>query len=638
MAHMEQIFKKPRPKKDIQKWTLGYDHYALISKYIYDPVSLYRFTRVCTRTSAPFNMLQNLSTNIVDYGDFPNIRTHVIYTDRNRGVSDFMAGVSRKMYFGTRQSFRAYFKGILCIKITLPTEDEEPGKIIHHPVIPVFATVHVPEPFIRLVVDFLNACPGLWTDNMIEADCNMHSTFERYIKKKIRYKCDTKAIMELYDSSPIKMSEQGDLDSCFLIFIKLDKIITSVVSSAVYMKNLVKADYITTLKREGKQLISIGGIEIPAQCIDITDRDFSYRIDPLMPIFNSADLWSSLNSCTPLCGLDMDMVEVMRRYAGNAFDSTKKLKKNEIAVFKLESYDGVFNVSEKGVHRDVFYVILLPRLQMNYFIANNLDRIEPINSMFSHVKGTHVVVGYMTYETGSDYAWLADNFEIARNFDTHYGANCGRRSGWNVKKDRRFVTGVDIYRMGMENKVVINGIITEIDEDMASTRKRMSVLYMKYGYFIGNDFVRCLQTGVDMRSVVRYTRELAERRGFTMRDIKTMAHDAAVMRQFVLYSDSCLIRADFPTEWLGRTFDDDAAYIQTPLGLLTYRQCKTSRDTRVTDILIECMNMNEILFYLVTGRKKERYEKVDISVLQGGLPGRKSDDGECEKKDGGLLQ
>ena len=107
-SHYERVCMAPRDKVDEQKWSLGYDHYALISKYIYDYKTAVNFVKVCSRTSGLFHMHKNLGVNIKDMSDWPKMQTHVIYTDREEGIPFFNKDVN-KCLFGTYHSFRTYF-------------------------------------------------------------------------------------------------------------------------------------------------------------------------------------------------------------------------------------------------------------------------------------------------------------------------------------------------------------------------------------------------------------------------------------------------------------------------------------------------------------------------------------------------
>lgn len=659
-------FINPRDKV-YDKWSLDYNHYAIISKYIYDNETLVNLTKVCTRASAPFNMNKNLSVNIVYPEDWYKLYTHVIYTDRKEGIVDFINGASRKEYAGTKQSFYNYFSGLLCIKVTFKNGVSD--------ISPVFSTVYLPKQILDLLLQFMQKFKNV----NIAYELSIFHIFKDFCKRKL---LSVHQLIDMYDKASMKMTQRNDLEKMLniqnkgIVFcIKVNKLLCAILSLILYIKDMFDLKGVNVFKRGNLKYVDIDGISFPLVEHYHSTID---GCDMLSEVINNISPVCTLSTSTSLCAIDINMIKLIVKYLDklnlekkcthetfthetfthksqqcklnqkskldnvNSFYENYKLKRfNRINspiimhdfIYKLMEYKKVivfdmesFNQNELGEnYRDNFHVILLPTEQMNNLILKNKDNLDPINDKYLYIKNTNVIIGYITSNKVTKYIDIFECFNSVMNLD------CITSKQVKCKKGMRFITKVIVYDIINEHKVYVDGRYIDIDDDIIGLERRISLLCLKYGYMIDIGHMRQYDHALSFQDIERETRVISSKYSCTnvsctnvtctnVSSINELVYEPLFLRQFTMFYGSCIIKMGFPNNWIGRVYGDDVLYISTPRGFINYRECYRDMNQSIQQCLKTNINTNFVLYYLVTG---------DYMFINYGIHDSDNSDNEC---------
>lgn len=601
-------FVNPRDKV-YDKWSLGYDHYAIISKYIYDERSLANFTKVCTRTSAPFNMNMNLSVNIKHPEDWSKLYTHVIYTDRESGISDFITGATRREYFGTKLSFYNHFNGLLCIKVNFKAGVSY--------IAPVFSTVYLPIQILSLLLQFMHR----FSTVNIAYDLSMFRIFKDFCKRKL---LSVHQLLGMYDRAPMKMSQRSDLEKMLniqnrgVIFcVKVNKLLCAVLSLVLNIKDIFNLKNVTLFNRGNTSYVDLDGISFPTVA---SDKSVVDDCSILSEITHNITPVCTIESSTLLCGIDINMVKLIVKYmdklaleksqleqVNNFYENYRFKRMNRInspilmndLLYKLNEYKKVIMFDMESFnenYRDKFHVVLLPTEQMNNFILKNKDDIDPINDKYLYVKGTNIIVGYITVDKATKYVDIFECFNSVLNLD------CITSKQITCNKWKRYITKIAIYDVINEHKIYVDGRYIDIDDEIVRLERKISLLCLKYGYMIDIGHMRQYDHALSFQDIERETRVISTRYSSAyVKSITELVYEPLFLRQFTMFYGSCIIKMGFPNNWIGRVYGDDVLYISTPRGFINYRECYRSEDATVQQCLKCNINSNFVLYYLVTG-------------------------------------
>ena len=570
MDKIQQVFNNPRNRVNPDKWTLGYDHYATISKYIYDYKSLINFMRVCTRTTAPLNLHENLSVNILDVNDWKKIQTHTIHTDLPNGRPLFMENVEYKKFTGNFRSFIKYIDAAIYISCTPLGEDECFNLVSCVKILPLE------------LLEVVRCYIVISSKNIIRLTKN--SSCYKYVDKN--------TMMEIYKRSPIKAltfeSLTNNIDKMKFFTCNLSTIIQQVVCFNIKCQFYDR--FYANIKREGKDVFELNKIIFPLYNVPFND----YVSKPLESIIKVSTRKRYYRTKTALCDIGLNLLrEITELLKDDGNEIVMKrdcfvTHENNFTVFKMVCY----NEKDDRKYRN-FIVAFLPR---GYYIStlfNHYYDLEPINNSCVWVKNTNVIISICgSKEYLYDLALNAIMVDRSDFDDMEYFSKY------------RFITDIVVYYIDKdkylkENKG--NEMFFDINFDYNST----DFLSLKYKYTVDSNKMDFDFYEIEKDDNIFWkTRSLQHELGLEIQDIKTLKYSEDILDYFEIFYDRFIIKVEVPEDWSNVPLSDDILCTSTKKGILTYVECLNSGSEEILKKVhfqtYESENGNFLLYFLTT--------------------------------------
>ena len=579
---MQEIFINPRNRKNPKKWSLDYNHFTILSKYIYDYKSLVNYMKVCTRTSGALNMKKNLSVNIAYPEDWWKLQTQVIYTDREISYPYFMKGIDNKEYFGTHSSFHSYLKGsmyLLCKDVT--------GDDINL----LFIDAYLPNEMIQVIASY-----AVSSAQMTLFRCYMNISASMVDIKKTD-------IMALYDNAWYKHIERDSLisyekhiDGIKSIIIKVDiPSIFDEIANASFSKTLYDR-FVETPIREGKHIYLLNGIKLPL---------YDDRWNVGLSVLKYTTEAISFHAKTRLCGISIDKIEVdtkvlqMSSGIRDLIDRCYIIKDTMVVLLKMYDYDGLDN------NRCTFTFAYLPNALYNAFMFDSYNDIEPLSDDYVHIKGTDIIVSRISEERRL-YMILKQTITFDFDIDKYF-----------MLKGSRFITDISIHIFDRDRYLADNKrASTFFQAGKANTR--VSFLGLKYGYYADD---RCLDNtryAVDFFTGIDSTfRAIQHDYGYSICNIKDIRYDNIIRDHVNINRGRFIVSERIPQEWMSEQIEDTMLFKSTYYGYMTYKDCINSGIEWLAELVrrYATKENNFVLYYLLNGDKnfvKECKDKADL--------------------------
>lgn len=541
---LDDLFICPRKRK-CQKWTLGYDHYSLLSKYIYDYHTLVNFIKVCTRTTAPFNLPSNLGVNIEDPNDWKKLNKHLIHTDRTVYNPFFIQGVE-KAFTGSYLSFRQYLTSTVYILFAKERSD-----------LPV-TLVYGDKVFPTELIDIINS--GLEQSKEIfykeTRFCQIEDHIAIYKRK--------------YDKAPFKAISWERLE-------ELTKG-KNVYARSLDLYDLFRHIFSYVQKQIYDDKVVIGGISFP-RCHMTVNLDIVYpdgtTNGKIATVIRKSRLCFERHSVSPCCDIDLiELSHIIYTDKGTTYKcgfvfSWLPIKVVEIVVVNLVAYN--------HNHRDDFTVVVMDRRLYNSIIARDSSFIEPINNRYSYYKNTNVIISYL----GGNMI-LDTLLEEIKSLDSKFSDS-----------KSRFITDLYIYQTDLDH------IGEVIDGFTGECTYVMPLLGLKYNYIERKSDYKYYVSTIQEEIFYEHIRDLFK---VKVEDIKTLKIDDNITRQFVIFNDDAIIACDIlkPSPKDNDKLDKAVAFY-TDDGIIYYTECiGTKYDYLIQKSIGEG---NYILEYLINGNE-----------------------------------
>lgn len=540
---LDDLFIYPRKRK-CQKWTLGYDHYALLSKYIYDYHTLVNFIRVCTRTTAPFNLPSNLGVNIEDPNDWKKLNKHMIHTDRTVYNPFFIQGVE-KAFTGSYLSFRQYLTSTVYIMFAKGKSDLTVSLIYGNKVFPT---------------------------ELIDIIANgLEQSKEIFYKKPC---CKTEHKIAIYkykyDKAPFKAISWERLEE-----MSKGKRVSAI---SLDMYDLFRHIFNRVQKQIYDDKVVVGGISFP-RCHMSVNLDIVYpdgtTNGKISTVIRKSRLCFERHSVSPCC--DIDLIELSHTIytdkgttyrCGFVFGWVPN-REVEIVVVNLVAYN--------HNRRDDFTVVVMDRRLYNSIIARDSSFIEPINNRYSYYKNTNVIISYL----GGNMI-LDTLLEEIKSLDSKFSDS-----------KSRFITDLYIYQTDLDH------IGEVIDGFTGECTYVMPLLGLKYNYIERKSDYKYYVSSIQEEIFYEHIRDLFK---VKVEDIKTLKIDDNITRHFVIFNDDAIIACDIlkPSPKDNGKLDKAVAFY-TDDGIIYYTECiGTKYDYLIQKSIGEG---NYILEYLINGNE-----------------------------------
>ena len=586
-SHYERVCMAPRDKVDEQKWSLGYDHYALISKYIYDYKTAVNFVKVCSRTSGLFHMHKNLGVNIKDMSDWPKMQTHVIYTDREEGIPFFNKDVN-KCLFGTYHSFRTYFNNNVFFYYHFSLKK----------FIVLFSERIFPVEFIDIITAFIKVLQ----DNINGHD-NEKTVFSIGNGKHIKFANETR--MHFYaDRIKINflMVHQNVYRSCMkaahenkglILAIKMYKIISAVITG--YIKPL--SDMFFKIDNTYSTKVTLCGVQLPY----IHNTYTGYEDDSILEgIFKAAKKIDSIYSVTTACPLSVSTVK--RMYEQNRLHDIDIDK--TILVLKVESY--------ASGYKKQFNMVYLPKAYFNHIIIRCSDMIVPINLTTYYIKGTSDIISTLENRIIEFYEAEDSRMIKFHNVVEHTLSSDSRFyfSFCQKYKSMRFISAIEVY--SIDGSSYMAGSTTKkIEYAKELAKEDLSLLALKYGYkteycsgsyeegFIYDD--KC--------TVTKEVGVLMAVYGFEKKDIRSIVYDKHITHDFCMYGGDYILKVDsLPRGDYAQTdydYPEDMMYFYVDGTFMTLAEVLEKGDAKMIKTIEDTREQDHLLEFIISGKSED---------------------------------
>lgn len=580
MTILDQIFIKPR-ERVYEKWTLGYDHYALLSKYIYDYTTLINFVKVCTRTTAPFNMHMNLGVNIEYPEDWKKLQTHVIHTDREIHYP-FFADVKTKKFDGTLKSFRDYLDSYVYVVL----EKLNRGTNVKILFYDKFFPKELITLFNRYIIAFYNRIYSCYISNkMFNIRRNTHVNLKKF-DLLLHYDLCGYAMVSR-DDIKVQISEvlKCDDKSKVVHHIKLYEIMNSIVEDIAY----------TDVNNSALVLCNIT-LPLRTSHFNLQDVDFGKLNDIVK---HSRVLFEAHSKCT-LCDISFDNI---------LYDVKNKVKQSDyllekgLALNSTRDYDNVsFCVANlicfsNTTRHDFKVIVLCQRLYMYVTWRDNLS-LEPIGEYACYYKGTNIIVTYCKINS-----YLFEVIEDIKLLDKRicpeHEISCdkyGDQHNDDIKLKTRFVT--DLY----VNQVAIEDFNKENEESLNDFSKLISFITLKYNYILKNN--TSMNCTVNDNICKLYQENVRNNLMEGTYDIKDMFIDDYIKDCFDVFNNMLIISNKIDCEWYNDKLNDDDVLLYINGEIHTVNECI---DSEYVKRLVK--QGNPLVKYIVTKDNKFMFNK-----------------------------
>lgn len=577
MTPLERVFIKPRDRQ-YEKWTLSYDHYALLSKYIYDYKTLINFVRVCTRTTAPFNMHCNLGVNIKYPEDWSKLHTHVIHTDRKIEYPFFIDAKIKK-YDGSLKSFGKYLDSGIYVVL------EKLARGANLKVL--FYEKFFPKELITLVNSYIIAFY-----NRIHKCCTGNQFYNT--RKKTCIDVNKVDLLLQYDTCGYAVVSRDDIKVVIADAMK-DKgknvhrlLVSDIMSSIIEDISYIDTDHNTLKVRD---------INLPLRT---TNMDLqSVDLGRLANIVTGSRILFERHSKCTICGISTDNIMYETK---SKITQPKYLLESGLAMNNNFDKDHaslcIANMAcfSNSTRRD-FIVVSLCRPLYMYVAKRDVEYLEPIGEYSCYYKGTNIIVTYCRirsylFEVVEDIKLL--DRRMPKEHESPYDSYGDERNDL-VKMKSRFIT--DLY----VNRIDVDKFNVDHDTDLSSFSVLLPFITLKYNCMVKSVTSRnCIINDTTTRLLQEKTRaDLLER----TYDVNDIAIDDYIMDCFDVFHEVLIVSCDIDDEWYKNGCDDDVfVYIQGKVYPVT--ECMDSEYVK------KLVNIgNPLVKYIVTKDNKFMFNK-----------------------------
>lgn len=439
-----------RPRENEQAWNLDFDDYAIVSKYITDMKTGANFTKVSTRTNCMFNLFSNMGMNVSDPDDWNKLQTHIIHTDIDDGISDFLPFMKNRILKGNHLSFSRYLDCDIVLyrhasgKYEMLTIGEK-----------------IPEELYIFMVEYLDYAQkdaNFFITGNFDSDLYGHA---------VQIFTDSK---QYITSNTLREYIQDDRDRRGSIVItKLYPLLQRALSDEEFMRGEAEKHDIPIAFRT-ESYMNIHGVDIP-----VYTHTREYKDDAIIGMLLADSTLVSSESVKTF------MEEIVRERLSdlyvNSYGETSGVNTTDnIAIIQLESfidkrdyYKGIGkNKPIDAIAHGKITVVYLPTLIYNYIQIAFSDMIDPISNKYYYIKGTTIVCSYVNVEeeqyNGSNTAVLV---EKAKKLDG------------KLPYTKRFCVSVELYKMHNPASIIPNDFrVAPIKKDP------INCLSYKYAYTV----------------------------------------------------------------------------------------------------------------------------------------------------------
>lgn len=400
-----------------------------------------------------FNLPSNMGLNVYDPTNWKKLQTHIIHTDIEIGIHDFIDNVNHKLT-GNHLSFYRYFNKEILMYI---------GKYSSHYTI-LYINSLFPNGIVNLIKDYIKYKGSKLQCGMCSAmsfgSINMdnllgkYDTSTKFVDVK-KFKAYVKSAMTNYDNHLIKCSVYDIMQDIFS-----DQCFVNKVMAVKEIPNFVYEKY-----------LSFNTIDVPLYS---TAREYVDNY-VLQPVFRTSTLLRSVTART--CMEDVSMGRYNFEYPENFdsnIDSAVKSPDTSIFVIQVESF-----IDKAGYHKTIgkditinhgsYTVVFLPTALYNYIQVRYYDLVEPIATEYYYIKDTNIVCGFNKVDT-----YTSTRINLKRLID------CAKNiEGINCNYIKRFVVDVSVFTA--DNPLAAIDSDFPIDHIMYSPS---SLLKLKYGYTV----------------------------------------------------------------------------------------------------------------------------------------------------------
>lgn len=567
---IDNIFIKPRDRIDPKPWSLGYNHYAIISKYIYSDRDLAALTMVCTRSTAPFNLHQNLSVNVRYPSDWWKINTHVIYTDRDIPYAHFIQDAT-KMYKGSMYSFYKYLDASIYIMVKRIDKTYDTKVLFYD------------RPFPTELISIIDAYLKAYNYRLYVSITSTDVTVKDIDRDKL---------YDMYATAQKKVISITQLEE---VCVSLDDKDTNIIAVKI-------ADIITDILYDGKDImigttkvfdkgddstVTINGIHFPAFKGHgyINELKDMAVVNEIIPLCTHRD---SFFPTTSLCGISADVLRQdtihyeLEDKTDVLYNKNLRIMKRKVVVFSMWCYKPV----GEEVHSHHFYVVYLPIPLYNIIVLNHLKQVDPINDKYVYVKGTNVIISRFGKEECM-YDMLSNTLKLDCNMDTDYESI----------KGTRFIDYIEVMDTDELDFTGTNNRKIDIYEGMYDDK--ISMLNAKYGYVLSRKYLDFYNFTVRAMPDMDVIKEISGIDWIGTLPIDSLVYDTAITTFFRVFNGGCAISTSISSRWSEGEVDDNTECMYTKDGVKTYSQCLL--EERYYSLLSSLIKDDFVLYYLIFG-------------------------------------
>ena len=436
-----------RERQEKHKWDVDPYSYKIIAKYLGDTKDRVNLSRVSTRSKDVFGAFMNMGMNITDPEYWERLNTHVIYTDLERGISDFLP-VEQKRLYGNYMSFKDFFDVRVILYIS-----REAG------IYKILAVKgEIPSDIINFVNKYLEYKQGN-TKGIVDQNTGELHPGHGLLNVIVR---DTK----LY----VKQDELSEYlyDSPSVFETNMYTLLQYIFADDEFMEQYTTQHTLLIAGRQ-EQYLNIQGVDVPMLHYD------DYKDNSVMRMI--------LNCCTQTFSVKaktkMEDINIYR-FTPSDYEPGKTYEHFDPEVEKDETIIAVqvetitvdfteYNVKAADIQKKegTYTVVYLPTRLYNYLVPQLEGKVDPITDYACYIKGTTTFIS--TYERGMFSSKIAEIIYNAKTIDGSYPMY------------KRFVKLVEGYQLG-DWSALSNVEFPEEYVNLTEEKQPLNYLLAKYGY------------------------------------------------------------------------------------------------------------------------------------------------------------
>lgn len=434
-----------REREDKHKWDVDPYSYKIIAKYLGDTKDRVNLSRVSTRSKDIFGTFMNMGINITDPEYWEKLNTHVIYTDLERGISDFLP-VEQKRLYGNYMSFKDFFD----VRVVLYISKEEGIYKI------IAVKGEIPSDIIDFVNKYLEYKQGN-TMGIVDKDTGEshpdHSLLNVIVRDTKLYITQDELSEYLYDSKSV-------FDT------NLYTLLQYIFADDEFMEQYTTQHTLLISGRQ-EQYLNIQGVDVPMLHYD------DYKDNSVMKMI--------LNCCNPTFSVKartkMEDINIYR-FAPSDYEPGKTKEHFDMEVDRFETIIAVqietitvdfeeYDVKAADIQKKegTYTVVYLPVRLYNYLVPQLEGKVDPITDYACYIKGTTTFI--TTYQLFVRY--MSELLYEAKTIDGDYPMY------------KRFIKLVDAYHLG-DYSSLINVDFPEEYVRLTEGQLSLNYLLAKYGY------------------------------------------------------------------------------------------------------------------------------------------------------------